>query len=202
MDRQFWICQKSMNYEPLVLIEKFTKLSTSKDGEQITRTKQDRRSKSWVGKVEISRRPSGSLFWHPQLFSWPRRPTLSMKWFEFRCYTTAFSAISGPPRVVAAFPHLFQYTFLTNPPPGVSPGYPLECLQHAVQTEIMAQEHITNHPYIPHSQYIQPLSRIPSVSISPHTPPPHSQYIQPLSRSQACRSPDIHSLLTHNTYSL
>ena len=54
------------------------------------------------------------LFWHPQLFSWPRRPTLSMKWFEFQNYTTALSAISGPPRAVAAFPHPFQYTFLKH----------------------------------------------------------------------------------------
>ena len=35
---------------------------------------------------------------------------------------------------------------------------------------------------LPHSQYIQPLSRVPSASISPHTSPPNSQYIQPLSR--------------------
>jgi len=41
---------------------------------------------------------------------------------------------------------------------------------------------ISPHTSTPHSQYIQPLSRVPSASISPHTPPPHSQYIQPLSR--------------------
>ena len=114
MDRQFWICQKSMNHEPLVLIGKFTKLSTSKDGEQISvqnRIDEGRvglaRWRSAVGLPEV-------LFWHPQLFNWPRRPTISMKWFEFRNYTTAFSAISGPPRAVAVFPHPFQYTFLKH----------------------------------------------------------------------------------------
>jgi len=54
-----------MNHEPLVLIGNFTKLSTSKDVEQITRTKQDRRNQSWVDKVEIRRRPSGSSFLTP-----------------------------------------------------------------------------------------------------------------------------------------
>ena len=85
MDRQFWICQKSTKHEPLVLIEVQGNLNTStrERKEQPSRIEEAR---AGVGKVEVSRRPSWRSFWHPQLFSWPRQPTLSMKWLSFKLH--------------------------------------------------------------------------------------------------------------------
>ena len=52
------------------------------------------------------------------------------------------------------------------------------------KTEIITQEHVTTIPSLYHPQiHTVLLSTTQPVSISPHTPPPpHSQYIQPLSR--------------------
>ena len=81
-----------------------------------------------------------------------------------------------------------------TPSPPMPPLVPLpRTSSKCRETEIITQEHVTTLP--------QPHPRVPSASISSHTPLPHSQYIQPLSRVPSARSPHIHPLPIHNTYS-
>ena len=70
------------------------------------------------------------------------------------------------------------------------------------KTEIITQEHVTTLPsLIPTNTYSLTLRYPPGIDLPTYFPP-HSQYIQPPSRVPSARSPHIHPLPTHNTYNL